>query len=65
MWNQKRYEEGYRAAKFQFEEYGVSVAVSEYNHLDGARAVDEYEVGFRTFLNEKGIDPEDASTYAA
>lgn len=64
MWNSKRYENGYRDAKYTYETSGAAVAVAEYNSLDGARAVDEYEVGYSTFLNEKGVDPANHETYA-
>ena len=55
MWNDKLYTAGYQTAKHTLEEQGAAATTAAYHALDGARAVNEYEVGFRTFLTERGL----------
>ena len=48
MWNQRRYEEGYMDADFTIGESGLAAAKLAHARLESSKAVDEFEVGFRT-----------------
>ena len=47
-WSQIRYEAGYDRADEIIKREGLVAALEEYTQLEGASAVNEYEVGFRT-----------------
>jgi len=49
-WNARRYEQGYADAEDTLGRYGLELALKEYVSLEDAKAVNEYEVGFRTRL---------------
>lgn len=51
-WNQRLYRAGYDAANYTIRNLGTEAARAEYNSLDGASAVNEFEVGYRTRLEE-------------
>jgi hypothetical protein len=51
-WNQHRYLSGWSAADATIHYQGLDEAVAEYFRLD---AVDEFEVGFRAALENRGI----------
>ena len=49
-WNEVKYRRGYTAADETIRDHGLEAALREYAELDGASAVNEFEVGFRTRL---------------
>lgn len=52
MWNQARYERGYNDCDGIIATRGIVGAQVALQNLDDANAVNEYEVGFSTRLNE-------------
>ena len=57
-WNQARFDRGYEAAARVIRDGGLDSARRFHADLDGARAVDEYEVGVRTRLEEEQVKAE-------
>lgn len=55
--NQPRYDRGYQDAEYSWLMYdgNVEKMLDEYTSLEGSSAVNEFEVGWRTFLEERGV----------
>lgn len=55
MWNMRAYATGAQDARELYEKEGLDAVVREYFNLPEPLSVNEYEVGFRMFLQDKQV----------
>jgi hypothetical protein len=68
-WSANRYRQGYQSADYTISHSGLQAAKDEHESLEGERAVDEFEVGFRDRIaaeqKDEQPEPEDITRVKA